>query len=87
MIYVRVRCKRCRKVLTNITSYPHDWEGLGLIMDCSRCRRPEPDQIVSIMVQKNVDALPVGRKFEWSWMRQHVQRAQATGSTVELVLP
>lgn len=85
MIYVRVRCTSCSRVLGEFDSYPADFEGKGAVQYCPKCSVPDSRDYVRVATGQGRD-IPVMATFEWATMREHIERALATGKTVTLML-
>ncbi len=85
MILVRIRHKRCMRVLAEISHRPPDWDGSFTFLMCGKCERPSPRRTVEYLIAQDADAIPLAREITWAELRPFIDSALKRGRTVDVV--
>jgi hypothetical protein len=85
MVLVRLRCRRCRGVLGEISQPPATWEGARRYVMCRRCELPDPRRIATVLAKKGLPSMPIQREVAWKDLRPFLEEALRTGKTVDVL--
>lgn len=91
MTLVRIRCRRCHRVLATVDEWQAvesrraGWSGCVEFGRCRRCDLPDPRRVVGVMSAQGVDAMPLNRRIDYAELRPHVERALRLARTIDLL--
>ncbi|KHL09437.1 hypothetical protein CLV56_2819 [Mumia flava] len=82
---VRIRHKRCGRVLAEITEATSAQGSTFAVLMCEKCERPSPARVAAVAARKGADGLPITREIPWAELRPFIADAKRTGKTVDVV--
>lgn len=84
MVLVRLRCKRCGRVLRKLddTFRPEPWVSFAR---CRRCDLTPPDRVARVLLQKGMDSMALTAAVDWNELRPHYERALRDRRTVDVL--
>jgi len=86
VILIRIRCRKCLRVLVEISDPPTlNSDGQVTFLRCRKCDLPDPGRIVDVMITQDVDAFPMNWQVGWNDLRRHAEKARRTDKTVDLI--
>jgi hypothetical protein len=86
MTLVRIRCKKCRRLLLEVERRPASWDGQCVVPACQRCVG-WPDRGLPDLSEGTEFRRTTAIGVPWARLRSSIEKSERVGAPVEFLLP